>query len=230
MKILFIGDIVGRPGRQLVRDALPRLVDAHMIDLVVVNVENAAAGFGLTPDVVTELFDVGIDVMTTGNHVWDQREIIPVFDQEPRLLRPANFPAGTPGMRLEGVEKKLGIRASDTTTLVFENCRIPASNLLGKAEVKKKGSGDKGFKGAMATFDASRPIVAAMAVGVGRAALDLVVEELAARGVTVRYDAPLAAQTAIERDVMEMQAQLQAARLLTWRAAAMMNRGKPNNL
>lgn len=97
MKILFIGDIVGRPGRQLVRDALPRLVDAHMIDLVVANVENAAAGFGLTPDVVTELFDVGIDVMTTGNHVWDKRDGLVCLDQEPALLRPANYPPGVPG-------------------------------------------------------------------------------------------------------------------------------------
>ena len=96
--------------------------------------------------------------------------------------------------------------------------------------LQAKKAGDKGFKGAMATFDASRPIVAAMAVGVGRAALELVVEELTARGVVVRYDAPLARQTAIERDVMEMEAQLQAARLLTWRAASMMTRGKPNNL
>ena len=97
MKILFIGDIVGRPGRQLVRDALPRLVDAHMIDLVVANVENAAAGFGLTPDVVTELFDVGVDVMTTGNHVWDKRDGLVCLDQEPALLRPANYPPGVPG-------------------------------------------------------------------------------------------------------------------------------------
>jgi metallophosphoesterase (TIGR00282 family) len=97
LKILFIGDIVGRPGRQLVRDALPRLVDAHMIDLVVANVENAAAGFGLTPDVVTELFDVGIDVMTTGNHVWDKRDGLVCLDQEPALLRPANYPPGVPG-------------------------------------------------------------------------------------------------------------------------------------
>jgi len=143
-------------------------------------------------------------------------------------------PAGTPGMTLVGLENKLGIRASDTATLTFENCRIPAANLLGSAEVKKKkegaGTGDKGFKGAMATFDASRPIVAAMAVGVGRAALDALLEELAAQGVRVRYDAAPTAQTALERDVIEMEAELQAARLLTWRAAAMMNAGRPNNL
>ena len=141
-------------------------------------------------------------------------------------------PAGTPGMTLVGLEKKLGIRASDTATLRFEGCRIPKSNLLGSAEVKRdaKGAGDKGFKGAMATFDASRPIVAAMAVGVGRAALDCLKEELAAAGVHVRYDVAPTRQTALERDVIQMEAELQAARLLTWRAASMMNRGRPNNL
>jgi acyl-CoA dehydrogenase len=142
-------------------------------------------------------------------------------------------PAGTPGMKVVGLEKKLGIRASDTATLVFERCRIPRANLLGSAEVKRRdgaAAGDKGFKGAMATFDASRPIVAAMAVGVGRASLDFVRESLAAEGVPIRYDAPRFAQGAIERDVISMEAELQAARLLTWRAAAMMSRGRPNNL
>jgi len=141
-------------------------------------------------------------------------------------------PAGTPGMSLVGLEKKLGIRASDTATLRFENCRIPTANVLGSAEVKRdaKGAGDKGFKGAMATFDASRPIVAAMAVGVGRAALEFLKEELAREGVAVRYDAAPTKQTALERDVIQMEAELQAARLLTWRAAAMMGRGRPNNL
>ncbi len=143
-------------------------------------------------------------------------------------------PAGTPGMTLVGLENKLGIRASDTATLTFDACRIPRENLLGSAEVKKKdakkGGGDKGFKGAMATFDASRPIVAAMAVGVGRAALDFLLEELERQGVEIRYDAPPNELTALERDVMRMEAELQAARLLTWRAAAMMNRGQPNNL
>lgn len=97
MKILFIGDIVGRPGRQLVRDALPRLVDQHTIDLVIANAENAAAGFGLTPDVVAELFGTGVDVMTTGNHVWDKRDGLVCLEQEPALLRPANYPPGAPG-------------------------------------------------------------------------------------------------------------------------------------
>ncbi len=142
-------------------------------------------------------------------------------------------PAGTPGMRVTGLEKKLGIRASDTATLVFENCRVPRENLLGSAEVRKRDpskSADKGFKGAMATFDASRPIVAAMAVGVGRAALDFLVEELERQEIEIRYSASRHELTALERDVMEMQAELQAARLLTWRAANMMTHGKPNNL
>jgi metallophosphoesterase (TIGR00282 family) len=97
LKILFIGDIIGRPGRQLVRDIVPRLVDQHMIDLVVANGENAAAGFGLTPDVVSELFDLGVDVLTTGNHVWDKRDGLVCLEQEPALLRPANYPVETPG-------------------------------------------------------------------------------------------------------------------------------------
>ena len=142
-------------------------------------------------------------------------------------------PANTPGMELIGCEKKLGIRASDTATLRFENCRVPAENLLGSSEVKKKDpkkTGDKGFKGAMATFDASRPIVAAMATGIGRAALDFVKEELGRQGIEIRYDAAPRELTAIERDVIEMEAELRAARLLTWRAASMMNKGKPNNL
>jgi acyl-CoA dehydrogenase len=141
--------------------------------------------------------------------------------------------ANTEGMELIGCEKKLGIRASDTATLRFDNCRVPKENLLGSAEVRKKDpskTGDKGFKGAMATFDASRPIVAAMATGVGRAALDFLKEELERQGVEIRYDAPPRELTAIERDVIEMEAELQAARLLTWRAAWMMNAGKRNNL
>jgi len=142
-------------------------------------------------------------------------------------------PANTKGMTLVGTEDKLGIRASDTATLQFDDCRVPAENLLGSKKVKKKDpaqAGDKGFKGAMATFDASRPVVAAMAVGVGRAALDFVIEELERQGVEIRYDAPPRELTSIERDVMEMEAELQAARLLTWRAARLISAGRPNNL
>ena len=133
----------------------------------------------------------------------------------------------TPGMTVTKVEHKLGIRASDTASIVFEDCRIPLDNILGSPEVK---SATDGFKGVMATFDATRPIVAASAIGIGRAAVDFVREALQREGVKVRYDAPLHKLTAVERDFMEMESNLQAARLLTWRAAWMMDQGMHNNL
>jgi len=135
--------------------------------------------------------------------------------------------AGTAGMYVTKVENKLGIRASDTATLVFEDCRVPLANILGSPEVPKT---SEGFKGVMATFDATRPIVAASAIGVGRAALDFVKETLSEHGITIRYGAPPHKLTALERDVMDMEAQLEAARLLTWRAAWMMDNGMRNNL
>jgi 2',3'-cyclic-nucleotide 2'-phosphodiesterase len=97
MNILFIGDIVGRPGRELVRRGLRPLVDHHGIDLVIANVENAAAGFGLTREIGEEFLKWGIDVMTSGNHIWDKKEVLEYIPAEPRLLRPANYPAGVPG-------------------------------------------------------------------------------------------------------------------------------------
>jgi metallophosphoesterase (TIGR00282 family) len=97
MRILFIGDIVGKPGRELVRKGLPALVDVHRVDLVVANVENAAAGFGITREVGDQLLGFGVDVMTSGNHIWDKKEAVDYIGVEPRLLRPANFPAGAPG-------------------------------------------------------------------------------------------------------------------------------------
>jgi 2',3'-cyclic-nucleotide 2'-phosphodiesterase len=97
MRILFIGDIVGRPGRELVRVGLRGLVEHHQIDLVIANVENAAAGFGITREIGDQLLDWGIDVMTSGNHIWDKKEALDYIGAEPRLLRPANYPAGAPG-------------------------------------------------------------------------------------------------------------------------------------
>jgi metallophosphoesterase (TIGR00282 family) len=96
-RLLFIGDIVGRPGRELVRRGLAALVAHHQIDLVVANVENAAAGFGVTPEIAEDLLEFGVHVMTGGNHTWDKKEILPYFSEQPRLLRPANFPPGAPG-------------------------------------------------------------------------------------------------------------------------------------
>ena len=134
----------------------------------------------------------------------------------------------TPGMTVTKVEDKLGIRASDTATIVFEDCRIPLDNLLGSAEVKAQSS--EGFKGVMATFDATRPAVAASALGIGRAAVDFVRDALTRAGIVIRYDTPPNKLTALERDFMDMEANLQAARLLTWRASWMMDRGMHNNL
>ncbi len=132
----------------------------------------------------------------------------------------------TPGMTVTRVENKLGIRASDTAMIVFDNCRVPASHLLGSAEVKPTG----GFKDVMATFDATRPIVAAMAIGVGRAALDYVRDFLKDQKVPIRYGISPRRLTTIERDFMEMEVQLKAARLLTWRAAWMLDMGMRNSL
>lgn len=97
MKILFIGDIVGRPGRELVRKGLRNLVSYHGVDLVIANAENSAAGFGVTRDIGETILECGVDVMTSGNHIWDKKEVIEYIGAEPRLLRPANYPAGVPG-------------------------------------------------------------------------------------------------------------------------------------
>jgi metallophosphoesterase (TIGR00282 family) len=97
MRILFIGDIVGRPGRELVRHGLATLVDHHAIDLVIANAENSAAGFGITREIGDQLLDWGVDVMTSGNHIWDKKEALDYIGTESRLLRPANYPAGAPG-------------------------------------------------------------------------------------------------------------------------------------
>jgi metallophosphoesterase (TIGR00282 family) len=106
MRVLFIGDIFGRPGRTIVREKLPALVAEKKIDLVLANAENAAAGFGITPALAEELLSLGIAALSTGNHVWDKREIIDFFNRAAsnpdglarRVLRPANYPAGTPGV------------------------------------------------------------------------------------------------------------------------------------
>jgi metallophosphoesterase (TIGR00282 family) len=97
LKILFIGDIVGKPGRRAILRLLDNIKNSYQIDFVIANAENASGGFGITPDVLRELFDYGIDLLTSGNHIWDKREIIPKLDEEKRLLRPANYPIENPG-------------------------------------------------------------------------------------------------------------------------------------
>ncbi|PKN72051.1 MAG: TIGR00282 family metallophosphoesterase [Deltaproteobacteria bacterium HGW-Deltaproteobacteria-10] len=97
MKILFIGDIVGKPGRRAVKELLPKLIGDCQIDLVIANCENAAAGFGVTRDIVEELYDSHIDILTSGNHIWDKKEIMEFIGDYETLLRPANYPAQVPG-------------------------------------------------------------------------------------------------------------------------------------
>lgn len=100
MRLLFIGDIFASAGRRIVGDHLRRIVSERRVDLIVANAENSAGGFGITPAIAQELLGLGIDVLTTGNHVWDKREIYDFFPREPRLLRPANYPPALPGQGL----------------------------------------------------------------------------------------------------------------------------------
>jgi metallophosphoesterase (TIGR00282 family) len=97
MKLLFVGDIFGKPGREIARRAIPALVAGRGVDLVIANVENSAAGFGVTGDIADTILELGVDVMTSGNHVWDKKEVLDYIARQPRLLRPGNFPAGVPG-------------------------------------------------------------------------------------------------------------------------------------
>lgn len=97
MKVLFIGDIVGKPGRRIVIEKLDAVVNELQPDLVIANCENAAGGFGITPALADRLFETGIHVLTSGNHIWDKKEIFPYLDSKPQILRPANYPHGAPG-------------------------------------------------------------------------------------------------------------------------------------
>ena len=97
VKLLFIGDIVGQPGRRAVKELVPKLREAHGLDFVIANGENSAGGNGITPAIASELFSYGVDVITSGDHVWDQKEVIELLENEKRFLRPFNYPAGTPG-------------------------------------------------------------------------------------------------------------------------------------
>ena len=110
MRLLCVGDLVGRSGRRVVLDWLPRLIADHDIDFVIVNGENAAGGFGITEPICAELIDVGADVVTSGNHVWDQREALVFIEREPRFLRPLNYPPGTPGRGANVYAAKNGAR------------------------------------------------------------------------------------------------------------------------
>jgi acyl-CoA dehydrogenase len=144
-------------------------------------------------------------------------------------MRPFVVESGTPGIKVAQLEKKMGIRCSDTAALVLDDCRIPFENLLGSPEVVKKQT-KSGFKGAMKTFDATRPLVSASGLGVGRAALELLKEMLDAEGIEIRYGLPRQKLSYIEKEVIDMEIMLRSAWLLTVKAAWMADNGQPNPL
>ncbi len=112
IRLLFVGDVVGKPGRRVLQRLLPQLKVERALDYVVVNVENAAGGFGVTPALLRELDALEIDCYTSGNHIWDKKEGLPLLDADPRLLRPANYPAGNPGSGLHVGETAAGIKVA----------------------------------------------------------------------------------------------------------------------
>ena len=134
MKVLFIGDIIGEPGRKFVRQNLKGLTDAHKPDLVIANGENAAGGFGITPDIADELFFMGIDVLTSGNHVWDKKEIEPYLAKQDRLIRPANYPEGANGFGSVVISTE---RAGKAAVLNLEG-RVFMSNLADPFRVAER--------------------------------------------------------------------------------------------
>lgn len=143
-------------------------------------------------------------------------------------MRAFVVPAGTPGVKVTKLEHKLGIRVSDTASIVLQDARVPFENILGSAEVIKEPT-SRGFKGAMATFDATRPLVAAMAIGVARATLELLKDLLTQQGVEIRYGLPRQKMTAVERDLIDMEGQLRSAWLLTVKAVWMADNKMPNS-
>jgi 2',3'-cyclic-nucleotide 2'-phosphodiesterase len=124
VNILFIADIFGSPGRRAVRDLLPEIVSSMGIDFVIVNVENAAAGFGVTKEILEEVKGLGVGCMTSGNHIWDRREVMPLLDSEPLLLRPHNYPPGVPGR---------GVMIAHTAS----GAKVGVMNLMGRVFMRE---------------------------------------------------------------------------------------------
>ena len=147
MRVLFLGDIVGRIARNKVIEELPGLRADLMLDFIVVNCENAAGGFGVTPKICEALFTAGADVLTTGNHVWDKKEIIDYIADEPRLLRPLNMAEGTPGNGMAQVTNATGMRlvAVNIMTNLFMAPNNPAFTSLNDALVRNKLGRDADF-------------------------------------------------------------------------------------
>ncbi|TET33829.1 MAG: acyl-CoA dehydrogenase [Anaerolineales bacterium] len=145
-------------------------------------------------------------------------------------VRPFVVEAGTPGCTVTKMEHKLGIRSSDTVSIVLQDCRIPFDNILGSPEVVKKKKTKKGFKGAMATFDATRPLVAASALGIARATIELLKDMLLEQGVEIRYGLPRSTMTNIEREIVDMETLLRSTWLLTVKAMWLADERKSNTI
>ncbi len=145
-------------------------------------------------------------------------------------VRPFVVEAGTPGCSVTKMEHKLGIRSSDTVSILLQDCRIPFDNILGSPEVVKKKKTKKGFKGAMATFDATRPLVAASALGIARATVELLKEMLQEQGVEIRYGLPRSKMTNIEREIVDMEVMLRSTWLLTVKAMWLADERKSNTI
>ena len=137
MLILAIGDIVGRPGRRIVHELLPGLRQQYGLGMVIANAENAAGGFGLTPEIARELFNTGVDVLTSGNHIWAQKEIIPELDSDIPILRPLNYPPGVPGRGHIIVGKVMVVNLIGTTFMSSYDCPFRKMDAL-LAELEHK--------------------------------------------------------------------------------------------
>jgi hypothetical protein len=135
VKILFIGDIVGQPGRRAVAELVPKLREQHALDFVIANGENSAGGSGITPKTAEEIFSAGVDIITTGDHLWDQKEVMELLQNEKRFLRPLNYPPGTPGQGSAIFEVKVGSSRCDDRTArraVPTNLSIAVVNAQGR--------------------------------------------------------------------------------------------------
>jgi metallophosphoesterase (TIGR00282 family) len=139
VNILVIGDVVGSPGRSIMKKALPKVFRKHDVDYCVANIENAAGGFGITPEIAQEFLAMGVDCMTSGNHIWDKREIIPVIDQMPQLLRPANYPVDQPGRGSyigRAKDSRVPVATLNLSGRVFMNGAMDDPFTLGMREVE----------------------------------------------------------------------------------------------
>jgi metallophosphoesterase (TIGR00282 family) len=110
MRVLFVGDVFGKPGRKILKDKIHTIIQEYRVDLCIANVENAAAGFGVTPQIAEEILDSEVDLLTSGNHIWDKKAIIPYLSQQPRLLRPHNYPSAVPGTGIYIGDTRCGVR------------------------------------------------------------------------------------------------------------------------